>query len=204
MNIVVLFSLILALGLLVDNGIVVVENIYRYMQDGYSSIEAAKFGTGEVAWPIIASTATTLAAFLPLAFWPGIMGEFMKFMPITLMLVLGSSLFVALVINPVLTSRFMKVDAQADERSGYITKRRNVFIGIAIMLLMAVAGHIIKIDWIRNLMVLAAAISALNFFVLRPGAFLFQNSMMPRLEKFYNRFVTFALDGIKPLSLIHI
>tara|TARA_B110000483_G_scaffold51388_1_gene63870 strand:+ start:18761 stop:22183 length:3423 start_codon:yes stop_codon:yes gene_type:complete len=199
MNIVVLFSLILALGLLVDNGIVVVENIYRYMQDGYSSIEAAKFGSGEVAWPIIASTATTLAAFLPLAFWPGIMGEFMKFMPITLMLVLGSSLFVALVINPVLTSRFMKVDAQADERSGYITKRRNVFIGIAIMLLMAVAGHIIKIDWIRNLMVLAAAISALNFFVLRPGAFLFQNSMMPRLEKFYNRFVTFALDGIKPI-----
>jgi len=199
MNIVVLFSLILALGLLVDNGIVVVENIYRYMQDGYSSIEAAKFGTGEVAWPIIASTATTLAAFLPLAFWPGIMGEFMKFMPITLMLVLGSSLFVALVINPVLTSRFMKVDTQADERSGYITKRRNVFIGIAIMLLMAVAGHIIKIDWIRNLMLLAAAISALNFFVLRPGAFLFQNSMMPRLEKFYNRFVTFALDGIKPI-----
>ena len=158
MNIVVLFSLILALGLLVDNGIVVVENIYRYMQDGYSSIQAAKFGTGEVAWPIIASTATTLAAFLPLAFWPGIMGEFMKFMPITLMLVLGSSLFVALVINPVLTSRFMKVDTQADERSGYITKRRNVFIGIAIMLLMAVAGHIIKIDWIRNLMLLAAAI----------------------------------------------
>ncbi|MDA9866353.1 efflux RND transporter permease subunit [Saprospiraceae bacterium] len=199
MNIVVLFSLILALGLLVDNGIVVVENIYRYMQDGYSSIEAAKFGTGEVAWPIIASTATTLAAFLPLAFWPGIMGEFMKFMPITLMLVLGSSLFVALVINPVLTSRFMKVDTQADERSGYITKRKNVFIGIAIMLLIAVAGQIINIDWIRNLMVLAAAISALNFFLLRPGAFLFQNSMMPRLEKFYNQFVTFALDGIKPI-----
>ena len=199
MNIVVLFSLILALGLLVDNGIVVVENIYRYMQDGYSSIEAAKFGTGEVAWPIIASTATTLAAFLPLAFWPGIMGEFMKFMPITLMLVLGSSLFVALVINPVLTSRFMKVDTQADKRSGYVTKRKNVFIGIAIMLLMAVAGHIINIDWIRNLMVLTAAISALNFFLLRPGAFLFQNSMMPRLEKFYNRFVTFALDGIKPI-----
>ena len=199
MNIVVLFSLILALGLLVDNGIVVVENIYRYMQDGYSSIEAAKFGTGEVAWPIIASTATTLAAFLPLAFWPGIMGEFMKFMPITLILVLGSSLFVALVINPVLTSRFMKVDTQADKRSGYVTKRKNVFIGIAIMLLMAVAGHIINIDWIRNLMVLTAAISALNFFLLRPGAFLFQNSIMPRLEKFYNRFVTFALDGIKPI-----
>ncbi|MDP4821021.1 MAG: efflux RND transporter permease subunit, partial [Saprospiraceae bacterium] len=80
MNIVVLFSLILALGLLVDNAIVVVENIYRYMQEGYSAVDAAKYGAGEVAIPIIASTATTLAAFLPLAFWPGIMGEFMQFM----------------------------------------------------------------------------------------------------------------------------
>ncbi len=200
MNIVVLFSLILALGLLVDNGIVVVENIYRYMQDGYSGTEAAKYGTGEVAWPIIASTATTLAAFLPLAFWPGIMGEFMKFMPITLMLVLGSSLFVALVINPVLTSRFMKVDEQADERAEYLAKRKNVIIGIVIMLLMAVAGHIIRVEWIRNLMAIAAGISALNFFVLRPGAFAFQNGMMPRLERIYNRFVTFALDGKKPIA----
>ena len=199
MNIVVLFSLILALGLLVDNGIVVVENIYRYMQDGHSGAESAKYGTGEVAWPIIASTATTLAAFLPLAFWPGIMGEFMKFMPITLMLVLGSSLFVALVINPVLTSRFMKVETKAEERSEYIAKRKNFFIGIIIMLLMAVVGHIIKIDWIRNLMAIAAGISILNFFVLKPGAFAFQNSMMPKLEKMYNKFVTFALDGMKPV-----
>ena len=66
-------------------------------------------GVGEVAWPIIASTATTLAAFLPLAIWPGLIGEFMKYLPITLMIVLSSSLFVALVINPVLTSVFMRV-----------------------------------------------------------------------------------------------
>ncbi|MGB1217737.1 MAG: efflux RND transporter permease subunit, partial [Saprospiraceae bacterium] len=84
MNQVVLFSLILALGMLVDNGIVVVENIYRYMQEGFDPITAAKRGAGEVAWPIITSTATTLAAFIPLAFWPGIMGSFMKYLPITL------------------------------------------------------------------------------------------------------------------------
>ncbi|MCK5103814.1 MAG: efflux RND transporter permease subunit, partial [Cyclobacteriaceae bacterium] len=77
-NMMVLFGLILALGMLVDNGIVVVENIYRLMQEGYSPIRAAKEGVGEVALPIITSTATTLAAFLPLAFWTGIMGEFMK------------------------------------------------------------------------------------------------------------------------------
>ena len=96
-NMMVLFGLILALGMLVDNGIVVVENIYRLMQEGYSPIQAAKEGVGEVAVPIITSTLTTLAAFLPLAFWTGIMGEFMKYLPITLIIVLSSSLFVALV-----------------------------------------------------------------------------------------------------------
>ena len=124
-NIVVLFSLILALGLLVDNAIVVVENIYRYMQNGYGGKEAAKHGASEVAMPIIASTVTTLAAFLPLAFWPGIMGEFMKYMPITLMIVLSSSLFVALVINPVFTSRLMKVDEKSDDALVRKRKRKN-------------------------------------------------------------------------------
>lgn len=109
LNVMVLFSLVLALGMLVDNGIVVVENIYRLMDEGYSPMRAAKLGVGEVAWPIIASTATTLAAFVPLAFWPGIMGEFMKYLPITLIIVLGSSLFVALVINPVFTAVYMKI-----------------------------------------------------------------------------------------------
>ena len=109
LNFMVLFALVMALGMLVDNGIVVVENIYRLMDQGMKPIAAAKAGVGEVALPIIASTATTLAAFSPLAIWPGMMGEFMKFLPITLMIVLGSSLVVALVINPVLTSVFMKI-----------------------------------------------------------------------------------------------
>ena len=74
------------------------------------SFEATKKGIGEVAWPIIASTATTLAAFVPLALWPGIIGEFMQYLPITLMIVLGSSLFVALVITPVLLAVLMKIE----------------------------------------------------------------------------------------------
>ncbi len=114
LNMMVLFSLILALGMLVDNGIVVVENIYRLMQEGLPPIQAAKEGVGEVAMPIIASTATTLAAFLPLLFWDGIMGEFMKFLPMTLIIVLASSLFVGLVVNPVLASVFMKVESPDD------------------------------------------------------------------------------------------
>ncbi|NQY67162.1 MAG: efflux RND transporter permease subunit [Flavobacteriales bacterium] len=108
-NMMVLFGLILALGMLVDNGIVIVENVYRLMDEGLSPIQAAKEGAGEVATAIIASTATTLAAFLPLIFWPGMMGEFMGILPVTLMIVLGSSLFVGLVINTVFTSLWMKL-----------------------------------------------------------------------------------------------
>lgn len=109
LNMVVLFSLILSLGMLVDNGIVIVENIYRHMQEGESREEAARNGTDEVAWPVITSTLTTLGAFFPMLFWPGIMGEFMGYLPETLIMALSSSLFVALVINPVLSARYQTV-----------------------------------------------------------------------------------------------
>ncbi len=108
LNMIVLFALTLALGMLVDNAIVIIENIYRYMQQGVPRVEAAMKATGEVAWPVIGSTLTTVAAFLPMIFWPGIMGEFMKYLPITLIVTLASSLFVALVINPALCAFFMK------------------------------------------------------------------------------------------------
>jgi multidrug efflux pump subunit AcrB len=109
LNIVVLFSLTLALGMLVDNAIVIVENIYRYMEQGAPRLEAAKRATSEVAYPVIGSTLTTLAAFSPMLFWPGLMGEFMGYLPLTLIVTLSSSLFVAMVINPALASLFMKV-----------------------------------------------------------------------------------------------
>ncbi len=119
LNMVVLFSLTLALGMLVDNAIVIIENIYRYIQQGVPKIEAAMKATSEVAWPVIGSACTTIAAFIPLIFWPGIMGEFMKYLPITLVITLSSSLFVALVINPALCAIFMKAgieDKTASEK----------------------------------------------------------------------------------------
>jgi len=109
LNMVVLFSLILALGMLVDNGIVIVENIYRHMQQGKSRQEAARVGADQVAWPVITSTLTTLGAFSPMLFWPGLMGEFMGYLPMTLIMALTASLFVALVINPVLSARYQRV-----------------------------------------------------------------------------------------------
>ena len=102
MNIVVLFALILSVGLLVDGAIVVVEYADRKIQEGLSIKESYAAASKKMALPIISSTATTLAAFIPLLFWPGIAGEFMKYLPITLICVLSSSLFMALLFVPVL------------------------------------------------------------------------------------------------------
>ncbi len=121
LNMVVLFSLILAVGMLVDNGIVIVENIYRLHCEGLSRIEAARQGAAEVAWPVATSTLTTLAAFSPLLFWPDIMGEFMGYIPQTLIITLTSSLFVALVINPAICSVLIKRGKQnlGEDRTDY-------------------------------------------------------------------------------------
>ena len=106
----ILFGLIMGIGMLVDNGIVVVENVYRLMEkEGLNRIEATKKGISEIAFPIIISTATTIAAFIPLGLWPGRMGKFMIFFPVTLSVVLGSSLFVAIFFNSVLVSKMMKI-----------------------------------------------------------------------------------------------
>merc|ERR1711916_299255 len=111
MNTMILFGLIMGLGMLVDNGIVVVENVYRLMdEEGMSRVKAARKGIGEIAFPIIISTATTVAAFIPLGMWPGVMGQFMIYFPVTLSVVLGSSLVVAIFFNSVLVSQFMNTE----------------------------------------------------------------------------------------------
>jgi len=112
LNMVVLFSLTLSLGMLVDNAIVIVENIYRYMEQGVPRLRAAIQATAEVAQPVAASTLTTVAAFFPMIFWPGIMGEFMSYLPKTVIITLSSSLFVALVINPALASIFLRLPSR--------------------------------------------------------------------------------------------
>lgn len=193
MNVVVLFALILALGLLVDNGIVVVENVYRYMQEGYNPIDAAKYGAGEVALPIIASTATTLAAFLPLGFWPGLVGEFMFYLPYTLIIVLSSSLFVALVINPVLTAAFMRLDEKAEDKATRRRKVRNIILTSVACFVIAAIGHVFDVELVRNLFGLIGIVALVNFFLLRPGSFYFQERIMPALENAYNKFINFAL-----------
>jgi len=194
LNIVVLFALILALGMLVDNAIVAVENMYRYKQEGYSNIQAAKYGVGEIAVPIIASTATTLAAFIPLGFWPGILGEFMKFFPITLLVVLTSSLLVALVINPVIAKRYMKIDALATDPAIRAKRVKNITRTVLIMLGLGLIMYLIRITWAGNLMMIVALITIVNFFFIRNAADKFQNNFLPKLEHAYDSFVSISLN----------
>lgn len=198
LNMVVLFALILALGMLVDNAIVVIENIYRYANEGYSNDDSAKYGTGEVAMPIITSTATTLIAFLPLAFWPGLIGGFMKYLPITLIAVLTSSLFVALVINPVLTSTFLvrEEDAKKGKRN---FKRFLITCGFIVAL--AFAGQAMGNMAFRNISGMIFILYAANFLLLEPGTKLFQNYVIPFMERVYNSFIRIALYKWVPFAV---
>ncbi|MGD9992880.1 MAG: efflux RND transporter permease subunit [Salinivirgaceae bacterium] len=192
-NMIVLFSLILALGMLVDNAIVVVENIYRFVDNGYEPWEAAKRGVGEIAIPIIASTLTTLAAFFPLVLWEGIMGEFMKYMPITLIIVLTSSLFVALVIIPVFSATFIKVK-NGDEENTRRKKRFGLYAALGMILLGALllmGGKMV----LGNLLVLFGAIGIMNLLFLSRMESWFQQIFLVKLENIYTRSLHFALRG---------
>jgi multidrug efflux pump len=193
LNLMVLFALILALGMLVDNGIVVVENIYRLMQEGKSAIRAAKEGVGEVAWPIITSTATTLAAFLPLAFWDDIIGEFMKYLPITLIIVLSSSLFVALVVNPVLTSLYMKI-----QDFDVVKPKKKPLMVALVFTVMAIISYLAGSLTFGNLFLIVALLTIFNVFVLRGAIRWFQNVFLIYLEDLYEKTLKFALRGINP------
>ncbi len=193
LNMMVLFALVLALGMLVDNGIVVVENIYRYIDEGYSNYDAAKYGVGEVAWPIIASTATTLAAFIPLGFWPGIMGQFMKYFPITLIIVLSSSLFVALVINPVFTAMYMKLEEKEMPLKKVIIRSIIALVAGLIFLFLGLSSHTKGIIALGNMLILFAVFNVLFKIAITPVIKWFQNTFLPNLEKLYDRVLRFSL-----------
>ncbi len=189
MNMVVLFSLILALGMLVDNAIVVVENIYRYLEEGWDRKLAAKKATGEVAVPVIAATATTLAAFAPLLFWPGNIGSFMSFLPKTLIITLSSSLFVALVIVPTLCAMYMRVEGE--RRPPLRPAARWTMITAAAVVFLALAGA----KPLTGVLLVATAVGlwALHRFVLDRSARRFQHDVLPVVMRVYERQIRWAL-----------
>ena len=196
-NMVILFGLILALGMLVDNAIVVVENIYRYIDRGYSKFEAARQATGEIAIAIITSTATTLAAFFPLIFWDSLMGEFMKYLPITLIIVLTSSLFVALVVIPVFTASLVKKDAHKDKAN----KKRSLII-FTITLVISVLSYLGQSNLFGTLFGIAAIVSLLNLLIFNSLGRWFQEVLLIKLESLYEQFIYFVLKRRNPYYFI--
>lgn len=191
LNTMILFGLIMGLGMLVDNGIVVVENVYRLMdEEGMSRIEAAKKGIGEIAYPIIISTLTTVAAFIPLGMWPGMMGEFMIFFPITLSVVLGASLFVAIFMNSMLVSQFMET-TEKELSNKKLIQLSIILVGLGILIF--VFGGAIK--GLGSVLIFTAAMFWVYKFVLKKVALKFQRNALPKFERLYEKILKKALHG---------
>ena len=198
LNTMILFGLIMGLGMLVDNGIVVVENVYRLMdEEGMNKVEAAKKGIGEIAFPIIISTATTVAAFIPLGLWPGVMGQFMILLPITLSTVLGSSLFVAIFFNSVLVSQFMNVEDKNMPLNRIIIMT-SIMAALGLLVILFGGAY----SALGTLMLFTAIMLWVYRLFLRKWANSFQNKALPRLEKWYERQLRKALSGWKPYALV--
>ncbi|WP_405611471.1 efflux RND transporter permease subunit [Polaribacter sp. Asnod1-A03] len=198
MNTMILFGLIMGLGMLVDNGIVVVENVYRLMdEEGMNRVEAAKKGISEIAFPIIISTATTVAAFIPLGLWPGIMGDFMVLLPITLSTVLGSSLLVAIFFNSVLVSQFMSVE-DVDMPIKKIAVLTGIMTLFGIITLLTGGTY----SALGALMIFTAVMLWVYRLLLRGWSNNFQNKVLPKLEGWYEIRLRSSLSGKKPYFLV--
>ena len=196
-NMMILFGLVLALGMLVDNAIVVVENVYRFISKGYPVKEAAKQAIGEIAWPIIASTATTLAAFIPLIFWPGMVGSFMSLLPVTLIVVLTASLFVALVIVPTFIVIFIK---EGNEEHPPVKKK--VITTLIIIAVISALGYVSGVYWLANFILFMGVLIWANYAFLYKWSFRFQNSFLAWLENYYLKVLKWVLHGTRPRWLL--
>jgi multidrug efflux pump subunit AcrB len=195
LNTMVLFGLVMGLGMLVDDGIVVVDNVFANMKKGLPRIQASKIGIGEIAWPVISSTATTLMAFLPFALWPGTMGKFMIYFPMTLSVTLGASLFVAMVVNAAMTGGSMDIE----DRN--ISKKSLKFYTIllaAIALLFAVPGHLTDSTFLKaigHMAIISLGMLWLYHYKLYQWTQDFQHSFFPKMEDKYKTFLAKILTG---------
>lgn len=197
LNMMTLFSFLLALGIVVDDAIVVIENTHRVFDNGKVPIrKAAKIAAGEVFLPVLSGTLVVLAPFIPLAFWPGIVGKFMMYLPITLIIALIASLLVAYIINPVFAADFMKPHEHEEKGQSRITKGFKVstvvFAGIALVSYMINVG-------LGNFVVFIYLLYVLHHFFLKDVIKTFQNSTWPRFQNGYRRVLTWCLYRYRPI-----
>lgn len=201
MNMMVMFAFIFALGIIVDDAIVVIENTHRIHKTVPDIVEATKRAAGEVFMPIFSGTLTTLAPFFPLAFWPGIVGNFMYYMPVTLIVTLFASLFVAYIINPVFAVQFMK--HEADNENFTKSNPKKVFIISMVLLILAAIGYATKYIGFGNLMVFFILVLAFYHFALRKIIFNFQSKWWPNVLNLYARTLDYITKGRRPYNLLY-
>ena len=195
LNTMVLFGLVMGLGMLVDDGIVVVDNVFANMKKGMTRIQASKIGIGEIAWPVISSTATTLMAFLPFALWPGTMGKFMKYFPITLTVTLTASLFVAMVVNAAMTGGSMDIE---DKNVTKKSAKRYSIIFTIIAVIFVLLGNIYDSKVARaigHIAIISLGLMWLYKIKLYQWTQDFQHGFFPRMEDKYKTFLAKILTG---------
>jgi multidrug efflux pump len=197
LNMIVLFSFLFALGIIVDDAIVVIENTYRIFEKGKVPINtAAKRAAGEIFIPVLAGTLTTLAPFFPLLFWPGVVGKFMHFLPLTLIITLIASLVVAFIINPVFAVSFMKPEQDQSK------KYKGLIISGIVFGALALIFYIFGSPGLGNLAILFFLLLLLNRFILRRLIAGFDKKVMPRMMNGYERMISRAIKGYTPYLLL--
>ena len=198
MNMLVMFAFIFALGIVVDDAIVVIENTHRIHKKTKMDItSSAKFAAGEVFVPILSGTLTTLAPFFPLAFWPGVVGEFMVFIPVTLIITLFASLIVAYIFNPVFAVDFMKMD---DEDAP--VNKRNVLKTTGIIVLVAIPFYLLGARGVGNFTIFIALSFLGHEFAGYKVFRKFQNSVLPAIMKKYENTLKWVLKGRRPAYIL--
>nr|WP_315166020.1 efflux RND transporter permease subunit [uncultured Flavobacterium sp.] len=197
LNTMVLFGLVMGLGMLVDDGIVVVDNVFANMKKGMDRVTASKVGIGEIAWPVISSTATTLMAFLPFLLWPGTMGKFMKYFPITLTFTLSASLFVAMIVNAAMTGGYMAIeDKNVSKKSAKLYSIIFTIVAVVFVLI----GNVYDIKFakaIGHLAIISLVLMWLYKIKLYQWTQDFQHDFFPRMEEKYKNFLAKILTGRK-------
>ncbi len=200
MNMIVMFAFIFALGIVVDDAIVVIENTHRLHKFNPDINIAAKKAAGEVFLPILSGTLTTLAPFFPLAFWPGIVGQFMHYLPVTLIITLFASLFVAYVFNPVFAVSFMKheYDHEFQDGSGWRRMKRIMIV----MLVFAAVFYATKVYGLANFLVFGVLMILLFHFALKKMISNFQEKIWPGIMAIYERQLRMVLKGGRPVWIL--
>ncbi len=201
LNMIVLFAFLLALGIVVDDAIVVIENTHRIFENGKRSIaEAAKIAAGEVFVPVLAGTLTTLAPFIPLAFWKGVIGKFMFFLPITLIITLTASLLVAYIISPVFAVAYMKPHHEDDDKKSKWTKGAKIT--AIIFGSLALLFYLGRNVGMGNFLLLLLGLNMLYRFVMEGWVKNFQTKVWPAFTEKYKTLLSWCLNHAGRTMLI--